>query len=62
MISLGPILAVVAVLFIVLIGNYVPLGLWIAARAAGVRVRIFGDLVPMRLRRVPPRHIVEPQI
>ncbi|MDP6598085.1 MAG: flotillin-like protein FloA [Candidatus Poribacteria bacterium] len=62
MISIGPILAVVAVLFIVLIGNYVPLGLWIAARAAGVRVRIFGDLVPMRLRRVPPRQIVDPQI
>ena len=57
-----PILAVIIVLFFVLVGNYVPLGLWIAARAAGVAVRIFGDLVPMRLRRVPPRQIVDPQI
>ncbi len=41
---------------------FVPFGLWVAARAAGVPVRIFGDLVAMRLRRVPQRRLVEPQI
>jgi uncharacterized protein YqfA (UPF0365 family) len=40
----------------------IPVGLWIAARAAGVRVRIFADLVAMRLRRVPPRVVVDPLI
>jgi len=39
----------------------VPVRLWIAAQAAGVRVSIF-SLVGMRLRRVPPHRIVDPQI
>jgi uncharacterized protein YqfA (UPF0365 family) len=45
-----------------ILNAFVPFGLWIAARAAGVPVRIFGDLVAMRLRRVPQRRLVEPQI
>ncbi|MDA1190684.1 MAG: flotillin-like protein FloA [Candidatus Poribacteria bacterium] len=58
-----------AVLFVILLlfgvavlNMFVPLGLWIAAQAAGVKVRVFGDLVAMRLRRVPQRAVVEPQI
>jgi uncharacterized protein YqfA (UPF0365 family) len=41
--------------------HFVPLGLWISALAAGVRVGIF-TLVGMRLRRVPPARIVLPLI
>ena len=38
-----------------------PVGLWISALAAGVRVSLTG-MVAMRLRRVPPRVIVLPMI
>ena len=41
--------------------SYIPVRLWIAALAAGVRVDL-GTLVGMRLRKVPPHKIVEPQI
>ncbi|RKU20367.1 hypothetical protein C6503_06135 [Candidatus Poribacteria bacterium] len=55
------IIAVVIVLFLIILSWLVPIGLWITAIAAGVKVGIF-DLVAMRLRRVPPAAIVEPQI
>ena len=42
----------VAVVAIAVFLHFVPLGLWISALAAGVRVGIF-TLVGMRLRRVP---------
>ena len=54
--------AFIVIVFVLWLAWFVPLGLWIAALAAGVRVRIFGDLVAMRLRRVPPKAMVEPQI
>lgn len=41
--------------------SFVPIGLWISAAAAGVRVGIF-YLVGMRLRRVAPHRIVNPLI
>ncbi len=47
---------VIAVLF-----SFIPVGLWISALAAGVRVGIF-TLIGMRLRRVPPAQIVNPLI
>ena len=47
------IIAVALILFIIIISWLVPIGLWITAIAAGVKVGIF-DLVAMRLRRVPP--------
>ena len=47
----------VAVVAIAVFLHFVPLGLWISALAAGVRVGIF-TLVGMRLRRVPPAKIV----
>ena len=50
------ILIAVAVVF-----SFVPVGLWISAQAAGVRIGIF-TLVGMRLRRVPPAQIVGPLI
>jgi len=62
---MGPFVAIIAGLifiFILFIIWLVPIGLWISAIAANVKVRIFGDLVAMRLRRVPPAEIVRPQI
>lgn len=63
---MGPIiglLLIVAVVFIflVVILSFVPLGLWISALAAGVKIGIF-NLIGMRLRRVPPQKIVNPLI
>ncbi|MCL2766506.1 MAG: flotillin-like protein FloA [Peptococcaceae bacterium] len=60
------IIAPLLIFFIVLIGivtlfSFIPVGLWISALAAGVRVGIF-TLVGMRLRRVPPARIVNPLI
>lgn len=40
---------------------FVPVGLWISALAANVKVGIF-DLIGMKLRRVKPSHIVMPHI
>ena len=53
------IIAVVVVLF--LFFNFIPVGLWISAAAAGVRVSIF-TLIGMRLRRVSPAKIILPLI
>jgi len=41
--------------------HFIPVGLWISALAAGVKVRII-SLIGMRLRRVPPVKIVAPLI
>ena len=40
---------------------FIPVRLWIAALASGAHVGLF-TLVAMRLRRVPPKSIVEPRI
>lgn len=56
------IIAVLLFFAIIILAWLVPLGLWISARAAGVHIRIFADLVGMRLRRVPPAEIVSPKI
>ena len=52
------IIAVAAVVFLLFLIWLVPVGLWIAALAAGVQIRIFGDLVGMRLRNVSPGVVV----
>ena len=46
---------------LILFLRFVPLGLWISARAAGVRVRIV-SLIAMRFRRVNPFKVVLPMI
>ena len=51
----------VGLVFVWLLLSYIPLRLWIAAWASGVRISL-GSLVGMRLRKVPPRVVVEPQI
>ena len=54
------IIALIALLVIVFF-YFVPLGLWISAIAAGVKISFF-DLIGMRLRRVVPSVIVGPMI
>jgi len=57
-----PLGVIIVVIFIVsLFLHFVPIGLWISARAAGVNVGIF-NLVGMRLRRVIPSKIVLPLV
>jgi uncharacterized protein YqfA (UPF0365 family) len=51
----------VILLFIGLFFSFVPIGLWISALAANVRVSIF-NLIGMRLRRVVPSRIILPLI
>lgn len=52
---------VAIIVFLSIFFSFVPVGLWISAAAAGVRVGIF-TLVGMRLRRVIPSRIVNPLI
>lgn len=59
---IGPLFTLL--LFVVVVGiflHFVPIGLWISALAAGVRIGV-PTLVGMRLRRVPPANIVLPLI
>ena len=56
------IIIILAVLiFIFLFLRYVPLGLWINARASGAKVRII-SLIGMRFRRISPQKIVNAYI
>ncbi len=55
------ILAGAIVLFFLVLFTFIPVGLWIAAISAGVRVSLV-SLVAMRLRRVPPNKIINPLI
>ena len=54
---------IIAIGFIVILFLYfIPVRLYIAAIASGVKIRIFQDLIGMRLRRVPPSIIVNAMI
>lgn len=57
--------SIIAIVILILLAwlllAYIPVRLWVAALAAGVRVGL-GALVGMRLRKVPPHAVVEPQI
>ena len=59
----GVILALVIalVIIIILFFRYVPLGLWVTARASGASVKI-SSLVGMRFRRISPQKIVNAYI
>ena len=52
---------IAAFLFLVLFFSFVPLGLYISARASGVKIGIL-TLVGMRVRKVVPARIVNPMI
>jgi uncharacterized protein YqfA (UPF0365 family) len=54
-------IAFCALVFLVFLLYFVPVGLWMAAAASGAGVGIF-QLVAMRLRRVPPNVIVNARI
>ncbi|MCH7974999.1 MAG: flotillin-like protein FloA [Bacteroidetes bacterium] len=56
------ILIVGIVLFLLVILYFVPVRLWITAIFSGVELKLFRDLVGMRLRNVPPAQIVHPLI
>lgn len=49
-------------IFLLLFTYFIPVGLWITAYFSGVKVKIFKDLVGMRLRKVPPANIIRPLI
>jgi len=51
----------ILVVFLALFFSFVPVGLWISAFAANVKVSMF-DLIGMRLRRVVPSKIIFPLI
>ena len=56
--------ALIALIGIVVFGGllyFIPIGLWISALFAGVRVRLI-ELIGMRLRRISPPAIVKPMI
>lgn len=55
------IVVILAIVLLLIILRFIPIGLWISALAAGVKVGIF-DLIGMRLRRVSPAKIVNPLI
>jgi uncharacterized protein YqfA (UPF0365 family) len=55
------IIAGAVVLFFLVLFTVIPIGLWIAAISAGVKVSLI-SLVAMRLRRVPPARIINPLI
>jgi uncharacterized protein YqfA (UPF0365 family) len=58
----GTLLVVVfAVLVVIIVARFIPIGLWITAFASGVRLS-FLNLFGMRFRRVDPSHIVLPLI
>jgi uncharacterized protein YqfA (UPF0365 family) len=52
---------VALILFFIMLFYFIPIGLWISATAAGVKVGFF-NLIGMRLRRVVPSSIVGPMI
>lgn len=55
------IIAVIVIVFLFVFFNFIPVGLWISAISAGVRVQLT-SLIGMRLRRVPPARIILPLI
>lgn len=55
------IIAVIVVILLIVLLSLVPVGLWISAIAANVKVGLL-DLIGMKLRRVPPAKIVNPLI
>ena len=57
----GIIFIVLAIIVLLIILSFIPVGLWISALAASVKISIF-DLIGMRLRRVSPAKIVNPLI
>ncbi|MFO7526154.1 MAG: flotillin-like protein FloA [Ignavibacteriaceae bacterium] len=60
--GLSLVIIIAIVLFLIVFLYFVPIGLFITAYFSGVKVKIFRDLVGMRLRKVPPVVIVRSMI
>ena len=61
--TLGGLLIIIVILFgVIMLLYFIPVRLWITAIFSGVHLKLFRDLVGMRLRRVPPDRIVKPLI
>ncbi|NOX66699.1 MAG: flotillin-like protein FloA [Chlorobi bacterium] len=60
--GLSIVIIIAVVLFLILFTYFVPVGLYITAYFSGVKLKIFKDLVGMRLRKVSPYIIVRSQI
>ncbi len=56
--SFSVLFIILAVLGVIVLFYFVPVRLWITAIFSGVRLKLFQDLVGMRLRQVPPAVIV----
>ncbi len=56
--GLSVIIIIVSIIVLMMILYFVPVGLWITAYFSGVKVKIFKDLIGMRLRKVSPQVIV----
>jgi uncharacterized protein YqfA (UPF0365 family) len=55
------IIILILLIIIIMLFSFIPMGLWISAYAAGVKIGL-GTLIGMRLRRVTPARIVNPMI
>lgn len=60
--GLSLIIIIIAFLFLLVFFYFIPIGLYITAYSSGVKLKIFRDLVGMRLRKIPPQVIVRSQI
>mgnify|MGYP001086391530 CR=1 FL=1 len=60
--ALVAVVLLAVVVFLLLFSYFIPVGLWISAYFAGVKVAMFRDLVGMRLRKVPPRALIRPKM
>ncbi|MCP5063844.1 MAG: flotillin-like protein FloA [Ignavibacteriae bacterium] len=56
--GLSVVLIIAVIFFLMLFMYFVPIGLYITAYFSGVKLKIFSDLVGMRLRKVSPHIIV----
>ena len=54
-------LIVLVLILLIVFFSFVPVGLWVSARASGVKVRI-SALIGMRIRRIVPARLVIPLI
>ena len=63
LLSFGGLIIILLILFgVIMLLYFIPVRLWITAIFSGVHLKLFRDLVGMRLRRVPPDRIVKPLI
>lgn len=56
--GLSVVIIIAVIFFLILFMYFVPIGLYITAYFSGVKLKIFSDLVGMRLRKVSPHIIV----